>query len=48
MTNSKLLTVYLNLYFMSEIICYMEIGSYLEISYLFQNYGQSLLHGLET
>jgi len=48
MTNSKLLTVYLKIYFMSEIICYIDIGSYLEISYLFQNYGQSLLYGLET
>ena len=48
MTNSKLLTIYLKIYFISEIIRYIDVGSYLEINYLFQNYGESFLFGLGT
>ena len=48
MTNSKLLTIYLKIYFISKIICYIDVGSFLEINNFFQNYGQSLLYDLET
>ena len=48
MTNSKLLTIYLENYFISKIIRYIDVGSFLEINYFFQNYGQSLLYDIET
>jgi len=48
MTNSWLLTIYLKIYFISEIIRYIDVGSFLEINFFFQNYGQSLLYDIET